>query len=54
MAGLELILIRTTWLFLYIRAPCFGGSQKKSPTILGSVLGPLIFGNSQLSWSSAV
>ena len=36
------------WGFPKIRGPIFGSPHNKSPTILGYILGPLIFGVSQL------
>ena len=37
------------WGFPKIRGPFFGSPYNKSPTILGSILGPLIFGISHFS-----
>ena len=36
------------WLFLQIGGPFCGCPQNKSPTFLGSILGPLILGNSHI------
>ena len=35
--------------FPKIRGPLFGSPDNKSPTILGSILGPLIFGISHIA-----
>ena len=37
------------WLLPEIKRPLFGSPYNKSPTILGSILGPLIFGISQIN-----
>ena len=39
------------WGFPKIRGPLFGSPCNKSPTILGSILGPLIFGIPQINTS---
>ena len=40
--------VKSKWGFPKIRGPLFGSAYNKSPTILGSILGPMIFGISQV------
>ena len=46
--GLYLFLCEDIWAFPKNRGPLFGSPYNKSPTILGSILGPPIVGNSHL------
>ena len=42
--------MRAIWGFPKIRGPIFGSPYNKSPTILGYIFGPLIFGVSHIGF----
>ena len=49
MGPLQKPYIPAIWRFPKIRGPLFGSPYNKSPTILGSILGPMICGISHIT-----